>query len=255
MKTTDIKIDFVSGSSHELRLEIGACKLIVTPDDGNDWVVGTYTDPTDNLPMIISDNNSVVTISQERNFSGFVGLLSGTPTFNLKLGKGKPYSFTINGGASECDIDLGGLPITSVSIAHGAAKTDLNFSAKNPVDMTKLTVSGGATATAMTNLSNASVSEIRIEGGASSYKLDFGGSFTKDAKVSISTGMSSVDATIPKGLSVKLQPEATMGSVNIPDGFTKKEGVFLNESALSGKTPLLWIQSSVTMGSINVRYS
>ena len=56
--------------------------------------------------------------------------------------------------------------------------------------MELLEISSGAAAIELENLANANFSEMRLSGGAASYELDFGGVLSRDAEVSIETGIS-----------------------------------------------------------------
>jgi hypothetical protein len=56
--------------------------------------------------------------------------------------------------------------------------------------MQLLEVSSGAAGIELENLANANFSEMRLSGGAAGYEPDFGGMLSRDAQVSIETGMS-----------------------------------------------------------------
>ena len=88
---------------------------------------------------------------------------------------------------------------------------------------------------------------------AASYELDFGGILSRDAEVSIETGLSGVEISVPGSTRTRVAAETTLGSVDVGDGFTKKEGVFLTEAALSGDGPVLRIRAAVRLGSLQLR--
>jgi hypothetical protein len=46
---------------------------------------------------------------------------------------------------------------------------------------------------------------------------------------------------------------STLGSVDLGDGFTKREGAFLTEAALRGVDPVLRIRAGVRLGSLRLR--
>jgi hypothetical protein len=46
---------------------------------------------------------------------------------------------------------------------------------------------------------------------------------------------------------------STLGSVDLGDGFTKREGAFLTEAALRGVDPVLRIRAGVRLGSLQLR--
>jgi hypothetical protein len=71
--------------------------------------------------------------------------------------------------------------------------------------------------------------------------------------VSIETGLSGVDVTIPAATSARVMAETTLGSVDVGDGFTKREGAFMTEGARSGDAPILAIRAGVRLGSLRLR--
>jgi hypothetical protein len=64
--------------------------------------------------------------------------------------------------------------------------------------------------------------------------------------------MSAVEIHLPAGTAAKIVTETVLGSVDMSDGFMKKEGAFWNEAALRSAAPVLTITASVVMGSIRL---
>ncbi|MEZ4639826.1 MAG: hypothetical protein R2873_01305 [Caldilineaceae bacterium] len=249
---TDINVPFPEAEGLHLRLSVGACRLRIVPADGVAWVAGTYEDPSTAAPLRISQDGATVRISQDFNIPTTLGGMTKAPTFDLKLGKGKPYRLTVEGGASESEMDLGGLPLHGLAVKFGAGKQEFNFSSPNPEAMDEITVSAGAAGIEMENLANANFERMVLEGGAAAFELDFGGELRRDAAVKITTGMASVEVDVPSATPIRLSAEATLGSVDVGDGFMKKDGAFWNEAALSGKTPAITMTAQVVMGAIQL---
>ena len=59
--------------------------------------------------------------------------------------------------------------------------------------------------------------------------------------------------SVPASTAARVAAEATLGRVDVGDGFAKKEGVFLTEPALSGGGPVLKIRAGVRLGSLQLR--
>lgn len=251
--TTTINIPFPEAADLHLRITVGACRIRIVPADGEAWVTGTYRDPSRAIPCRISQEGGTVTISQDQNFGNIFGIFSGVPTLELSLGKARVYSLTLETGASEDKSDLGGLPLNRFVFKHGAGKTDIDFSAPNPEVMSLLSIGAGAASLEMTNLANANFTEATIDGGAAAYKFDFGGTLQRNGHVRISTGMSSVDISVPASTAAKITPESILGGMDIGDGFTKREGAFWTAAATAGGTPVLTIHTNVAVGSLNLR--
>jgi hypothetical protein len=235
-------------------LAIGACRFRARPGEGDAWVAGTYHDPTDRRPTRIVEEGSSVTITEEEpSFERIPAVFGGVPRYELRLGRQRPFALAIETGASEFDLDLGGIPLSRLTVRQGAGKFELGFSAPNPEIMQVLEVSSGAAGIELENLANANFSEMRFSGGAGGYELDFGGTLSRDAQVSIETGISGVQLTVPSATSTRVMAETTLGSVDVGDGFTKREGAFLTEGALRGETPTLTIRAGVRLGALRLR--
>lgn len=249
---TPIDIPFLAADELELRLTVGACRLCIRPGDGPQWVAGAYDDPSNAVPLRIDLTGNTARISQSFDWPSTWGSLRQPPTFDLFLGKGQPYTLTIEGGASEAELELGGLPLRQLTVRYGAGKQEIEFSAPNPEPMDLLSVACGAASLEMEGLANANFAEMTLEGGAAGYELDFGGLLRRDALVKINAAVSSVEISVPATTAVKMSGEAIMGGIDTGDGFMKREGAWWNEAALSGRTPCLTINARMTMGSVRL---
>lgn len=246
-----IDVEFPDEAALHLTVGVGACRLRITPsEEAGKWVSGTYEDPTGSMPYKVTREGGSVRITQKQGLGTLKSPFSGLPSMNLKLGKNKPYSLTVESGASESAVDLGGLPVTLLAIKKGAGKAEFDFSYPNPAEMDKLDIDAGAVSLAMTNLANANFTEMSLSGGAASYELDFGGELQRDANARISSGVSTVKVLVPASTPVKIVPGSVLGGLDIGDGLTKKEGAFWTEAAISGKTPVLYISANVTLGTL-----
>ena len=250
-----INVAYPAAEDLHLRIALGACRFKARPGDGEDWVAGTCHDPTGKrVPRVLEEEGGRVTITEaEPSFERIPAIFGGIPRYELQFGKEKPFALTIETGASEFDLDLGSVPLQRITVKQGAGKFELNFSAPNPHPLELFEVSSGAAGIELENLANANLSEMRFSGGASGYELDFGGTLLRDAQVSIETGLSGVEVSLPATTAAKVVAETTLGSVEVGDGFTKKEGAFLTEGALSGEAPVLTIRAGVRLGSLRLR--
>src|ERR671910_1743922 len=254
MGVTPIQVAYPSVGDPHLRIALGACRFTARPGEDEEWVAGTYTDPTDRRPLRIVEEEARVTITEtEPSFERIPAVFGGVPRYEVELGKMRPFSLTIETGASDFDLDLGGIPLSRLMVRQGAGKLELGFSVPNPEPMELLEISSGAAGMELENLANANFSEMRLSGGAASYELDFGGALSQDAGVSIETGISGVVLTVPSSTAARVAAETTLGSVDVGDGFTKKEGVLSTEAALRGDGPVLSIRAGVRLGSLQLR--
>ena len=254
MGETPIRVSYPTSDNPRLRIALGACRFKARRGEGKEWVTGTYHDPTDRRPLRILEEDAGATITEaEPSFERIPAVFGGVPRYELEFGKERPFALTIETGASDFDLDLGGVPLSHLVVKQGAGKFELDFSQPNPVSMGLLDVSTGAAGIELENLANANFAEMRLSGGAAGYDLDFGGTLLQDAEVSIETGLAGVEVSVPVSTATTIVAETTLGSVDVGDGFTKREGAFSTQAALSGDGPVLRIRAGVRLGSLQLR--
>jgi hypothetical protein len=258
---TPIDVPYPDAGDLHLRISEGACRLKITPGASDAWISGVHRDPSGLRPLSITQEGGTVRLSEQASSSSaWEWLRSGhgvadVPTFDLALGKAKPFRLTVEIGASANQLDLGGVPISRLAVRHGAGKTEVDFSAPNPQPMTLMEISAGAGSTELRNLANARFAELVVEGGMAGYKIDFGGVLQGDAHVRINAALSSVEIVVPATTAAKIATESPLGHVELGDGFTAREGAFWTPAAMEGRTPLLTISATITLGSLTLRAS
>jgi hypothetical protein len=250
---TPIHIPYPASQERHLVITVGACRLKLRPGAGEDWVEGTYTDPTGGIPSQVVQEGTRTRIVQKPEWPARWGGIHEPPTFDLMLGTAQPFALTLETGAGEAQLDLGGLPLTRLIARVGAGKFDLDFSAPNPQLMSMLDLTAGAAGMDVHSFANANCPEIALSGGAAAYTFDFGGRLQRDTHVRISTGLSSVVVTIPSATAATITSESFLGGLEVGDGFSKQGGAFFTPAALQGGTPLLRIDTSVALGSVRLQ--
>jgi hypothetical protein len=260
--TTPINIPFIQAERPHLRITVGACRLKIMPAEGPEWVTGSYDDPSRALPLSVTQEGSTITISQTRDFVEMIRLLEGPPVLKLALGTAAPYTLTLETGASECQIDLGGLPLLGLVVKQGAGKVHLEFSRPNPTEMGVFSIGAGASGVEMRGLAHANFDELIVEGGAASYLLDFGGTLRRNASVSISAAMAGVDFYVPATTAARVTCTALMGGVVAGSGFIRHGETYYTRptrvpSSEEGHpvpdgNPVLNVQARITMGGLNL---
>src|SRR5215217_9579703 len=117
MGETPINVAYPAAEDLRLRIALGACRFRARPGEGDAWVAGTYHDPTDRRPPRILEEGASVTITEEEpSFERIPAVFGGVPRYELELGKQNPFALTIETGASEFDVDLGGVPLRSLTV-------------------------------------------------------------------------------------------------------------------------------------------
>src|SRR5919199_5757351 len=190
MPDTPINVDYPAADDLHLQIALGACRLKAEPGEGETWVSGTCHDPTGKRPPRIVEEGRAVRITEaEPSWERIPAVFGGIPSYEITIGKEQPFALTVETGASEFDLDLGGVPVSSLMVRQGAGRFELDFSTANPHPMELLEVSSGAAGIELENLANANFSEMRLSGGAAGYELGFGGTLLRDAQVSVETGL------------------------------------------------------------------
>ena len=214
----EISIPAPAAGETRLKISFGAGDLTLSPGAAN-LVDGTATYNFEDLkPEIITQGNSVeikqhdlLTLVEPRNIVN---------AWDLQLGS-SPIDLSINAGAYKGEMELGGLPLTNLTVKDGAASVELAFSEPNPSQMTVLRYETGASQVRMKGLANANFSTMIFGSGAGDYTLDFSGSLQRDATITITTGLSNITLAIPKGVSATVNAETGISNINAGPSWTK----------------------------------
>jgi hypothetical protein len=252
MPDTQIYVAHPASDDLHAHIALGACRLSAEPGGEEAWISGTCHDPTGKRTPRISEEGGTVRIT-EPSFERLPAVFGGVPRYELWFGKGRSFALTVETGASEFEMDLGGVPLEKLTVRQGAGRFELDFSAPNPHPMSLLEVSSGAAGIELENLANANFSEMRLSGGAAGYELDFAGTLSRVAEATVEAGLSGVEIQIPASTAAKIVAETTLGSVDVGDGFTKESGAFWTDAGAAGKGPLLTIRAGVRLGALQLR--
>jgi hypothetical protein len=111
MGETPIQLAYPAADEPHLRIAVGACRLTAGPGRGEAWVAGTYRDPTDKRALKIVEEEAGATITEAQpSFEQIPAVLGGVTSYELEIGKERSFALTIETGASDFDLDLGGVP-------------------------------------------------------------------------------------------------------------------------------------------------
>jgi hypothetical protein len=254
MSDTPVNVAYPASDDLLLQIVLGACRFEARLSEAEGWVAGTCHDPTGKRAPIIREEGRTVRITEAKpSWERIPAVFGGIPRYELELGKERPFALTIETGASEFDLDLGGVPLKALTVNQGAGRFELDFSAPNPVHMSLLEFSSGAAGIELENLANANFSQMRLSGEAAGYGLDFGGVLSQPAEVTIETGLSGVEIAVPGATAAQIVAETSLGSLDVGDGFTKREDAFLTEAGVAEKKPLLTIRAGVRLGALQIR--
>ncbi len=129
-------------------------------------------------------------------------------------------------GATEGTLELGGLRLSHVQVEAGASRTQVRFSAPNPVRCALLRIKAGGGEATFTGLGNARCERVDFEGGIGETTLDFTGAWTGTMAVHADMAVGGLVLRLPRDAGVRLHLDrflarfAPSGLVAGPDGTT-----------------------------------
>jgi hypothetical protein len=207
----DISIPGPATGEARLTISFGAGELKLAPG-AEKLVEGTASYNFEALKPEISTEGSSVEIKQ-RDLLTLVEPRDIKSIWDFRLGSG-PIDLSINAGAFEGHMELGGISLTNLTVKDGASSVELSFIEPNPSPMTILRYETGASQVKMQGLGNANFSTMIFSSGAGDYTLDFSGSLQRDATVTITTGLSNLTLAIPEGVPATVTAETGMSNIN-----------------------------------------
>jgi hypothetical protein len=237
-----------AGQAAEVQLTMGAGTL--TLDPGAEGLVQGQVqyNVADWKPAVTHTGNSVAITQGQPNNVNFP--MSGDTIVNdwsLKLGAA-PMTLTVDAGAYQGTLNLGGVPLTSLTIQDGASKAKVVFATANPQTMSTLTYDTGASTVDLEQLGNANAQTIDFKGGAGSYTLDFSGKLQRDLAVAVTTGVSSVRLVVPAGVSAKVNVSGGLNNVSTSGNWTHTGDSY----SQSGSGPTVTINVDMGIGSLQI---
>jgi hypothetical protein len=242
------KITVADPESDETRLSLsfGAGELKLS-SGAEGLVEGTALYNVREMKPEVIENGPNIEIKQG-NFDGIPPFNDLKNQWDLKLGN-TPMELTIDAGAYEGTMELGGLSLKSLAVKDGAASVNLSFSEPNLIEMSTLAYSTGASEVKLSGLGNANFSKFDFDGGAGSYTLDFSGELQRDASVKIDTGLSDLTLIIPEGVDATLTMDGGLTDINLGSGWSQSGNVYSHQ----GSGPTLDIVINMGAGNVNVK--
>ncbi len=244
------QITVAAPTSGEARLNIrfGAGELHLDPGAKGNLVDGSATYNIPELKPEVKTNGSDITIQQGNDKFNSVPTMNNIKNiWDLKLGD-KPMDLTIEAGAYNGKLELGGLSLNNLTVKDGAANVELSFASPNLTEMSVLRYETGASTVTITGLANANFDTFIFSGGAGSYDLGFDGSLQRDATVTVDSGLSDVTLRIPKDVHVVATVEGGLSSVNTSSGWTQNGDTYTQ----SGDGPTLTIIVKLGAGTLTL---
>lgn len=194
-----------------------------------------------------TDTNLEVSQGKVSNVGGInVGEIKNDWT--LKFSDKAPINLSIDAGAYQGKMDFTGVPLKSLVIHDGASDNVVSFDSVNPVKMTKLDYTTGASTVTLNGLVNANFETMSFTGGAGTYNLDFAGTLQQDANVKIDSGVSTIKVVIPAGMKAVVNVEGGMKNVSTQGTWTVNGSSYNTE----GSGPTLTLNINTNLGTLTL---
>ena len=232
-----------------LMLSFGAGKLTLSSGlEGENLVEGTAIYNVEDLKPTINENGNSIEIRQG-NFKSLPIFEDMKNEWDLKLSN-TPLDLTVEAGAYEGKLELGGLSLKSLTVQDGASNVDISFTEPNQTEMSILRYQTGASDVKLTGLANANFSTLHFSGGAGNYTLDFSGELQRDAVVTVESGLGNLSIIVPDDVDAVVTVEGAALNVNHGSGWAKNG----KEYTQSGSGPTLTIVVKMAAGNLVITH-
>lgn len=198
------------------------------------------------------ENGRVLTLGVARETHVVAaGRSAGENRMDLSLSPAVPIDLSLELGAVEADLDLGGMALTSVQIRAGANDTHVDFKVPNRVAMRSLEVEAGAASVRLSGIANANAALLSVETGVGSVELDFRGTWTRDLAASVDVSIGTLKLIVPEDVGIRMDVGRVVARVTAPDLVTR-DGVLVSENWDTARYKLT-VRAKTVFGTVDVR--
>lgn len=184
-------------------VEYGAGRFQVAPGEGSLLYRANVRYDADVFQPVTSYEGNRLKLGFEGGNVRGRNLRSGH--LDLKLGTSIPIALDLKFGASEAEIELGGLRVREAHIKTGASRTELRVSRPNPEVCQSIRIEVGAATFRATQIANLNAERITLKGGVGEVTLDFTGEWRTDMTADIEMGLGALTLRVPDDLGVRVR--------------------------------------------------
>jgi hypothetical protein len=171
---------------------------------------------------------------------------------NVALSPRVDLSLVLTLGATDADIELGGLRVSDWSIRTGASQAVVRFSQANGARCRHAAITAGAAELTVLGLGNSRCDRIDFEGGMGRVILDFGGAWTGSSAVAVKMAVGEVTLRLPRRVGVRLVLDKFLASFDSA-GLVARNGAF-ESAAYAGADRRLDIALTTAVGGVKVEW-
>jgi hypothetical protein len=155
-------------------------------------------------------------------------------------------------GATDADVELGGLRLTDLDLKTGASQAVVRFSQPNKIRCRHATVSAGAAEISFLGLGNSRCDSFDFEGGVGKITLDFGGSWSSSTQASVKMAMGELTLRLPRQAGVRLTMDKFLSHFD-PAGLVRRGNEFVSPGYASAERHLD-LDLTTAVGGVNVEW-
>jgi hypothetical protein len=187
-----------------VRLEYAAGRLEVRPTSGPSLYTMNLTYDADRAEPLTRFDSTTRSLSIGIRSHGMKlsGDHSDAGSLHAELTNRVPMELSLELGAIEGDIQLGGLRLTDLSVKSGAADVNVRFDQPNPDRLHSLTLEVGAANLKLERAGNSGVERVRANIGIGALELDLGGALTHDVDIAANVAMGGFTLRVPADVGV-----------------------------------------------------
>lgn len=251
------KVELKDADEVVLRCDLGAGEFSIRPGDITEAAIIDVTYDPRRIEYFVNfeEKRGKCYIDLESEHRSSSNIDTDDNVWDIVLSKKYPVAIEMDMGACDASIDLGGIPVTELTLDIGAASGVLEFSAPNPERLEEIDIDAGASSLEIHELGNANFEYFNFDGGAGSFELDLRGKYSGESVVAIDIGLGSADITMPEGVPFRIETEGGnwLSSVDIHnrDMDEVDEDVYESPDFEDADTRII-LEISVGLGSVDV---
>jgi len=252
-RTLDVSRQLRDSTEHHIKVRYGAGTFSLRPTtDPVLFSMQLRYDEERSRPLHEYDSLAhTATLGVEGERSGWRRLRDRKAgDMRLGLSSAVPLDLDLDLGATEARVDAGGLTLNNMRIETGAADAVLDFSSPNKARMRHLDVKLGAAGFVITNLGNANVEFIRVDGGVGSVDLDFGGTIKQDVSVDANVALGKLTLHLPPDVGIRVDVQRVLASFDHP-GLSRRGGAYYSDNWDEAKVRMR-VRAQTVFGAIEI---
>ena len=252
-RTVEVSRQLHDTAAHRVRINYSGGRLEVRPaavDSRSFFEMFLRYDQQRVRPMHhLAVDSRTLTLGTDREGSLPVGRhMDGYMT--LELSRRLPLDVSLQVGAVDAQLDLGGLALTSLSVKAGASEARIHFASPNPMSMRLLSLEAGAASLHAFQLANANAATVRVSAGVGSVELDFSGVWTQDIVLDASFAVGAVQLRVPSDVGVHITTGRVLATIR-HDGLVRGADGYYSPNWDSARHRL-HVRGGTTLGRLSI---